>query len=36
MSDGKEEEPEEIILANLNKTVFLSVSGIYIDKSTFI
>ena len=27
MSDGKEEEPEEIILANLNKTVFLSVSG---------
>ena len=27
MSDGKEEEPEEIVLANLNKTVFLSVSG---------
>jgi hypothetical protein len=27
MTDGKEEEPEEIVLANLNKTVFLSVSG---------
>jgi hypothetical protein len=27
MSYGKDEEPEEIVLANLNKTVFLSVSG---------